>query len=173
MEENEVKTKKFTVQYGLLGGLVGVVFGIMLFSMDLHYDRSAAIQGIQFGILGVFVVIGILQFKKANGSYLTIKQALKIGAGIGLIAALIGTVYFLILSNVIEPDYLEKAGEISKVQAFEDNPRLTQEQWDQGMEIQKKFFPILLAIGLIMSALFGLVIGLITGLIAKKDKASY
>jgi len=173
MEENQVKTKKFSLQYGLLAGLVGVVFGVMLFAIDLHYERGLAIQLVQFGILGVFVVIGILQFKKANGTYLILKDALKIGAGVGLIAAVIGTVWFLIMSNVLEPDYLDKTYEIAKVQAFEDNPRLTQEQWDQGVAFQKKLFPIFLAVGLIISALFGLIVGLVTGLIAKKDKASY
>jgi hypothetical protein len=66
-----------------------------------------------------------------------------------------------------------KASEIAKVDAFEKNPKLTQEQWDQGMEIQEKFFPVFLAIGAIISALFGLVIGLITGLITKKEQPAY
>ena len=173
MEENSLKTRKFSLRYGALGGIVGIVFGVMLFTMDMHYDRSTAIQAIQFGILAIFVVIGIIQFKKANESYLTIGQAIKIGAGVGLIAAVIGTVYFLVLSNVIEPDYMEKAAEIQKVKTFAENPSLTQEQWDQGMEMQKKFFPVFLGIGVIMSALFGLIIGLITGLITKKAKPSY
>ena len=173
MEENQLKTRKFSLQYGLLAGLVGVVFGVMLFVMDLHYERGFAIQAVQFGILAVFVIIAIIQFKKANDSYLKLKEALKIGAGVGLIAAVVGTVWFLVMSNVLEPDYMDKTFEIAKVQAFEDNPGLTQEQWDQGVEFQKKLFPIFLAVGLIFSALFGLVVGLVTGLIVKKDKATY
>ncbi|WP_350285454.1 DUF4199 domain-containing protein [uncultured Croceitalea sp.] len=173
MEENNVKTGKFALQFGAIAGLVGIIFGVMLFSMDMHYERSFAVQAIQFTILAVFAVIGIVQFKKANGSYLTLGQALKIGAGVGLISAVIGIIYFLVLSNVIEPDYMEKATEIARVQTFEENPKMTQEQWDQGVEFQNKFFPILLGIGIIFSALFGLVVGLITGLITKKDKPAY
>ena len=173
MEENKLKTRKYALQFGLIAGLVGIVFGVMLYTMDMHYERSLAIQAVQFAILAVFVIIGIIQFKKANGGFLKLGQAVKLGAGVGLIAAVIGTIYFLVLSNVIEPDYMIKASEIAKVDAFEKNPKLTQEQWDQGMEIQEKFFPVFLAIGAIISALFGLVIGLITGLITKKEQPAY
>ncbi|MFD2586928.1 DUF4199 domain-containing protein [Croceitalea marina] len=173
MEENNLKTRKFALQFGLIGGLVGVIFGVMLYSMDMHYERSFAIQAVQFAILALFVIIAIIQFKKANGGFLKIGQAVKLGAGVGLIAAVIGTIYFLVLSNVIEPDYMAKATEIAKVDAFEKNPKMTQEQWDQGVEIQNKFFPVFLAVGVIFSALFGLVVGLITGLIAKKEAPAY
>lgn len=173
MEENKVKTGKFSLQFGALAGLVGIVFGVMLYSMDMHYDRSFGVQAVQFGILALFVVIGIIQFKKSNEGYLKLGQALKIGAGIGLIAAIIGTVYFLVLSNVIEPDYMDKMMEIQKATTMESNPQMTQEQWDQGVAFQKKLFPVFLAFGLVISAIFGLIIGLITGLITKKDKPAY
>lgn len=173
MEGTPIKTRKFTMQFGLIAGLAGIVFGVMLYMAGMHYDRSFTIQAIQFGILAVFVVIGILQFKKANSGFLKIGEALKIGAGVGLIAAVLGTLYFLVLSNVIEPDYMANATELQRVKTFEENPNLTQEQWDQGVAFQKKLFPVFLAFGLVVSALFGLIVGLITGLITKKEKLAY
>ncbi|MDT0540073.1 DUF4199 domain-containing protein [Croceitalea sp. P059] len=173
MEEKKLKTGKFSLQFGAIAGLVGIIFGVMLYSMDMHYDRSLGVQAVQFGILAVFVVIGIIQFKKANEGFLKLGQALKIGAGVGLIAAIIGTIYFLVLSNVIEPDYMAKTMEIQKAATFEANPQMTQEQWDQGVAFQKKLFPVFLAFGLVVSALFGLIVGLITGLITKKDKPAF
>ncbi|WP_190809111.1 DUF4199 domain-containing protein [Flagellimonas sp. S3867] len=173
MEGTQPKTRKFSLRYGLIAGIAGIVFGIMLYFADLHYDRSFAIQAIQFGILAVFTVIAAIQYKKANNGYIKLAQALKIGAGVGLIAAILGTLYFLVLSNIIEPDYLEKATEIQRVKTFEENPGLTQEQWDQGVAFQKKLFPVFLAFGLVISALFGLIVGLITGLIIKKDNPAY
>ncbi|SHG23206.1 DUF4199 domain-containing protein [Flagellimonas flava] len=173
MEGTPIKTGKFSLRFGLIGGIVGIVFGIMLYVADMHYDRSFTVQAVQFGILAVFVVLGILQFKKANDGYLKIGEALKIGAGVGLIAAVLGTLYFLVLSNVIEPDYMANATELQKVKTFEQNPNLTQEQWDQGVEFQKKLFPVFLVFGLVISALFGLIVGLFTGLIVKKDKPAY
>jgi hypothetical protein len=173
MEEQDLKSRKHILNYGALAGLVGVVFGIMLYTQGLHYEQGFGVQAVQFGILAVFVVIGIIQYKKANEGYLKIGQAIKIGAGIGALSAVIGIVWYLVMSNVIEPDYMDKVMEIAKVNAFDANPKLTQEQWEQGVEFQKKFFPIFLAFGVVISALFGLVVGLITGAIVKKTRSSY
>lgn len=173
MEENQPKTGKFSLQFGLIAGLAGIVFGVMLYTMDMHYERSFAIQAVQFGILAVFVVIALLQFKKANNGFIKLGQALKIGAGVGLVASVLGTIYFLVLSNVIEPAYMENMMELEKIKAFDGNPKLTQEQWDQGVAFQKKLFPVFLAFGLVISALFGLIVGLITGLIIKKEENTY
>ncbi|MEO9511454.1 MAG: DUF4199 domain-containing protein [Flavobacteriaceae bacterium] len=173
MEGSQPKTKKFTLQFGIIAGLAGIVFGVMLYTMNMHYERGFAIQAVQFGILAIFVVIALIQFKKANGGFIKLGQALKIGAGVGLIAAILGTIYFLVLSNVIEPTYMDNMMEIEKVKTFEANPKITEEQWEKGVAFQKKLFPVFLAFGLVISALFGLIVGLITGLIIKKEENTY
>lgn len=169
MEENQPTTGKYALNFGLLAGGVGVVFAVMLYTMDMHYERGWGVQGTQIAILAAGIIFGIIQFKKANLSFLTLSEALKLGAGIGLIAALLGIAYFLILSNVIEPDYMDKAFEIGKQQAMEDNPKITEEQMDQGIEMQKKFAWVSYPIIIIMNIVIGLVVGLIGGLIMKKQ----
>lgn len=169
MEENKPTTGKYALNFGLLAGGVGVVFAVMLYTMDMHYERGWGVQGTQIAILAAGIIFGIIQFKKANLSFLTLSEALKLGAGIGLIAALLGIAYFLILSNVIEPDYMDKAFEIGKQQAMEDNPKITEEQMDQGIEMQKKFAWVSYPIIIIMNIVIGLVVGLIGGLIMKKQ----
>ncbi len=173
MEENKPKTGKFALNFGLLTGLIGVVFAIMLFTMDLHYEQGAAIQVIQTLILAAGIVLGIVQFKKAANGFLSVSQALKVGAGVALIAGIIGLVWFFALSNVIEPGYMDKMYEIGKVTAMEQNPNLTEEQIDQGIEMQKSFAWVTYPIILIINIIIGLVVGLITGLILKKQEAAY
>lgn len=173
MEENQPKTGKFALTYGLLVGGVGIVFGIMLFTMDLHYERGWGVQGTQIAILAAGIILGIYQFRKANFGFLNISQALKVGAGVALIAAILGLIYFFILSNFIEPEYMDKMYEIGKQQAMENNPKLTEEQIDQGIEMQKSMSWIFYPIGLLINIIIGLVVGLIAGLILKKQKPAY
>ena len=173
MEENQPKTGKFALNYGLLTGLVGVVFGIMLFVMGMHYEQGAAIQITQTLILAVGIIFAIIQFKKAGGGFLSLSNALKVGAGVALIAAIVGLLYFFILSNVIEPGYLDKVYEIGKIKAMTDNPSLTEEQVDQGIEMQKGFAWIMYPVGIVINVLIGLFFSLITGLILKKEEAAY
>ena len=37
MEEQQPKTGKFALNYGLLLGLVSIVFGVMLYTQKMHY----------------------------------------------------------------------------------------------------------------------------------------
>lgn len=170
MEENQPKTGKYALNFGLLLGIVSVVFGVMLYSMDMHYDQGWGVRGVQIALMIAAIMFGILQFKKANEGFLTISEALKLGAGISLVAAIIGIIYFYLLSNFIEPDFMDKMYEIGKQTAMENNPKLTEEQIDQGIEMQKGFAWLTYPIILIFNILMGLIFGLIGGLIMKKQK---
>jgi hypothetical protein len=173
MEENQPKTGKFALNFGALTGLVGVVFAIMLFTMDLHYEQGVGVQITQTLILAAGIVLGIVQYKKAGNGFLTVSQALKVGAGVALIAGIIGLIWFFTLTNVLEPEYMNKMYEIGKVTAMEQNPNLTEEQIDQGIEMQRSFAWISYPIILIINIVIGLVVGLITGLILKKQEAAH
>ncbi len=173
MEENTPKTGKFALNFGLLLGLVSVIFGVMLFSLDMHYEQGFAIQGTQIVLMIAAIMLAIFQFRKANNGFLTISEALKIGTGTALIAGIIGLIYFALLSNVIEPDYMDTMYEIGKEKAMADNPQLTEEQMDQGIEMQKKFAWLSYPVIIIMNIVLGLIIGFVGGLIMKKQKPAY
>jgi len=173
MENSQAETGKFALNYGLIVGAVGIAFGVMLYTMDMHYERGLAVQGTQTLILVVGIVLGIYQFKKANLNFMTLSEALKVGAGVALIAGILGILYFYIFSNFIEPEYMDKMYEIAKQQALIDNPKLTEEEIDKGIEMQKSFSWMSYPIILIMNILIGLVVGVITGLILKKDRPAY
>ncbi|PIF01302.1 MAG: DUF4199 domain-containing protein [Maribacter sp.] len=172
MEENQPKTGKFALNFGILLGAVSIAFSIMLFTMDMHYEQNIAVQIISFVLSAVAVVMAISAFKKANNGFLTISEALKIGTGVTLVAGILGLLYFFVLSNFIEPGYWDKVYEIGKETAMANNPGLTEEQIDQGIEMQKKFSWLFYPIGLIMNIVTGLVLGLISGLVMKKQKSA-
>jgi len=173
MEEQQVKTGKFALNYGLLLGLVSLVFSVMLYTQKMHYEMSGAIIAISVLLGAVVIFLGISAFKKANGGFLSLSESLKIAVGVALIGAIITLVYQYALTNFIEPDYMDKVMAIAKPKAFAENPSLTEEQWAQGMEMQKNFAWVQYPIGLIMNSIFGLIIGLIIGLILKNPKPAY
>ena len=173
MEDNQPQTGNFAWKYGALGGGVTLVFSLMLYSMDMLYEQNIAIGLIPFVIAAAAIVLGIVQFKNHNQSYLTLSQALKIGTGVGLVAGIISVLYLLVLTNVLEPDYMDKMFDAQREMMMAKNPKMTAEQMDQSIEMQKSFAWIGYPVSLIMYALFGLVVGLITGLILKKEKPAY
>ena len=172
MEENQPKTGKFSLNYGLILGGVSLVFGILLYTQDLHTSQSPGIMIVGLVIAAVITFLGIQAFKKANGGYLTLGQALKIGAGIALIGAIISIVYNLVLVNVLDPDAPSKIMDARLGPALESG-EITQEQFDLQKEQSIKYWWMGYPVILILNILIGLILGLISGLILKKAKPAY
>ncbi len=173
MEETKPQTGNFAWKYGALAGSAILVFSLMLYSMDMIYQQNVAISLIPFVVVASSIVLGIFQFKTGSLGFLSLSEALKIGTGVGVVAGIISVLYLLVLSNVIEPDYIDNMFAAQRETIMTDNPQLTDEQIDQGFEMQKKLAWIGYPVALIMYALFGLIVGLITGLILKKQKPAY
>ena len=172
MEENQPKIGKFSLNYGLILGLISVIFSVMLFTMDAHTSRDPSNTVISIVIMAAVTFWGIFSFRKANSGYLSIGQAVKLGAGIALISALVAVVYTIILSNVMDPDFALKIAEVQKA-ADEAAGQMTAEQIQQRYDGTINFFWITYPFILIFSIIVGLVLGLVGGLIFKKAKPAY
>ncbi|WP_394971379.1 DUF4199 domain-containing protein [uncultured Croceitalea sp.] len=174
MEENKLKSRGYALKFGLIAGVISLVFSLMLFFQEMHYEQNTVGAIVGISILFAVIAFGINQYKKDNGGFLKLSQALKLGTGIALIAGLIGLIYYGLLANdIIEPGFTEKAVAIAKEKTFAENPNITEEQWNQGLEIQNKFKFLAYPIILIFNAIIGLVAGLIFGLIMKKEQPAY
>ena len=171
METQQPQAKKFILNYGLVLGVVSILINVVMYVMNLHIEKNWITGILGFIAMITIIVIGINKFKQANGTYLTLGQALKIGIGISLVAAILGIIYQLIFMNYIEPDYMDKVMEIQYEKMIEQNPNMTQDQIDMSMEMAKKFSTpaITSAFALVGSLFFGLIISLVAGLIMKKE----
>ena len=168
METNSPNIGKFSLTYGSIAGIVGIIFSFMIISLDMLYDQGRGKTIVSIAILVGAVILGIFNFRKENGS-LTLKQALKIGTGSSVIAAIYSILFILALINFIEPDFIAKTGEITKANMIESNPTIPKKQLDMLIEQQAKFFWVTYPFMLIFNAFGGLIIGLLGGLILKKD----
>ncbi|MEC7262194.1 MAG: DUF4199 domain-containing protein [Bacteroidota bacterium] len=173
MEEQQPKASKFMLNYGLILGVVSVIFGVMLYTQKMHYEMSTPVIVISVLLTVVAIFLGVNAYKKANGGYLKISEALKIAVGIALVSTIISLAYQYVLINFIEPDFMDKAIEMAKPKAMAQNPSMTEEQWQQGVAMQKKLGWLRYPVGLIFSCIIGLVVGVLTGLILKKSKPEY
>ncbi len=174
MEGNPPKIRKYAIQWGIISGVIGIVFSLMLFFQQMHYEQSTATTVIGISILFAVIAFGINNFKKDNEGFLKLNQALKLGTAIAVVSGIIGLIYYFLLTNdILEAGYMEKAMELAKNKTFAENPNMTQEQWDQGMEMQENFKFLAYPFILIFNAILGLVAGLIFGLIMKKDSPTY
>ncbi len=172
MEENQPKTGKFSLNYGLILGLISVVFGLMLFFMDAHYSQDSANTVIGLVITTAVILWGIYSFRKANDGFLTLGEALKLGAGIGLVAGIVWVIYVVILSNFLDPAFASKVAEAQKA-AAEAAGEMSPEQIEQQYQGTTNYFWFYYPVALIFNVIIGFLVGLVGGLIFKKAKPAY
>ena len=88
------------------------------------------------------------------------------------ISGLINVAYFLVLSNVLDPEMMNKALQMGMDQFLEQNPEASQDIINQVESMQEKFSgPIMTSSFIIVLNLFsGLIISVITGLIFSKSR---
>ena len=136
-----MKISKFIYQYGLLTGLVSVIFGVMKFVLGIHYENDVLSQVVGAVILIGGIVSGQIAFRKENNGLVSFKECLRIGVGIGLVTAIISLAYYFILTNIVEPDFNIKVLEIGYARTIESNPEFasqtTQQQFIQTSNFQK------------------------------------
>jgi Zn-dependent alcohol dehydrogenase len=94
------------------------------------------------------------------------------GLGMAAISGLINVAYFLVLSNVLDPEMMNKALQMGMDQFLEQNPEASQDMINQVESMQEKFSgPIMTSSFIIVLNLFsGLIISVITGLIFSKSR---
>ncbi len=171
MEENQPKTGKFALTYGLILGGIGAVLLFMLYSMDMHYQNEWPTVLISFGVMIAMIIIGMIQFKKANHGFMSFGQALKVGVGICLISGIVGAIVYQIFTNFIDPEMISKTTEFQRNKMLESTA-LTAEQIDAQLEMGAKFQTPLMQvlIGLVGNIVLGFVFSLIPALVLKKQE---
>lgn len=172
MEDQNLELKKYISQYGALLGGISVVFGLMLFSMDMHYQNETSTTIVSLVLTLGVIVFAQYSYRKDNEDFMSLSQGIKIGLGMGAVSGLINVAYFLVLSNVLDPEMMNKALEMGMNQFLDQNPEASQDMINQVESMQEKFSgPIISSSFLIIASLLtSFVISLITGLILKRNR---
>lgn len=173
MENQSVNSTKIILTNGILLGLSSIFLYVIMYVIGAD-QKNWIYSVLAFLIMVTFIALGMNHFKKENGTYMSLGQALKIGLGIALIAGIIGAIYQFVFTNYIDPEYMKNIIAAQNEQMMQQNPNMTQEQLDMIKKSQDFMASplVLFGIGIIQSLFFGFIVSLITGLIMKKNNDS-
>ena len=146
MEDQNLELKKYISQYGALLGGISVVFGLMLFSMDMHYQNETSTTIVSLVLTLGVIVFAQYSYRKDNEGFMSLSQGIKMGLGMGAVSGLINVAYFLVLSNVLDPEMMNKALEMGMNQFLDQNPEASQDMINQVESMQEKFSAQLLVV---------------------------
>ena len=120
----QISTKQYMINYGLMISVVLVTFSLMLFFLESHYEQGTAVQITNTVIIFAGITLGCLAYKKANDNKIQASTVRKLGTGMSLIIALVSLFYTLFLTNVLDPEYWDIVLEIAYNQTLNDNPEI-------------------------------------------------
>ncbi len=174
MENDKASSKKIIINYGVILGIVSVLLGVVMYVTNVYTDPHWIFSVIGFLILIGVITYGIKAYKTSNNGFLELTDALKVGIGIALIGGIIGAIWTLLLTSIIEPEYTQQVMEVQREKLLE-NPDMTEAMVDQSIEMMEKFSSpyISIAFSIIGSLFFGFIISLFAGLIMKKKQDLY
>lgn len=172
MENQKISTAKTALNYGLLLGGINVVYGLMLYFLDMHYQNETITSLIGYAFLIGVILWGIMQFKKTNNGFLKLSEALKTGVGTALISGIVFAIYVVILSQFLDPEFFDKTIEYQKQKMLQENPEISVENVNKIFDMQKEFSGPFITSGfiIIFNLFFGFIISLVVGLILKKSQ---
>ncbi len=170
--ENDYSTSKFSVPYGAVLGLVITIIAVLMYVSGMLLSGEQWPIYIFYLFFPFFIGYSVLDYRKKNRGFLTLVQALKVGVAVAVVSGVVYGIYNLIFFYLIEPGISEQLIEVAREKMFAENPNMTDEQAEMALGFVKQFSnPIFSsAIYILLSAVFGFLYGLISGLIFKRER---
>lgn len=166
--EEKVNVWKANLTNGLILGLVGIVYSLIMYFMDLTFNQ---VQGFVYIVIQIGLIYFLLKSYRDNYMHGQITYGQSVGAGVVmfLYSAVLGAIFMYILYTVIDSGLTEKQ------LAFFEEKMLTkgipQEAVDAGMALQRKIVKpeILAPFSIIGSLFWGTILSLIISIFIKKE----
>ncbi|MBK9390803.1 MAG: DUF4199 domain-containing protein [Bacteroidetes bacterium] len=166
--EEKVSVWKANLTNGLILGLVGVVYALLMWILDLTFNQ---IQQYAYMVIQIALLYFLLKSYRDNSMHGQITYGQSVGAGVvmSLYSAIIGAVFIYILYTVIDSGLTEKQLAFVEEKMLEKGA--PQEAIDAAMGIQRKIMkPEIMAPFSILGGMFwGTILSLITSIFIKRE----
>lgn len=166
--ENKVNVWKANLTNGLILGMIGIVYSLVVYFLDLSFNKA---QGWIFLLIEGAVLFFLLKSYRDNARFGMITYGESLGAGviICLYYSIIMAVFTYILYTVIDTELVAK--QLAFAEEMMQKKGLPQESIDMAMKMQEKFMKpvIMVPFSLVMNMFFGLVLSLLVSIFIRKE----
>ncbi len=167
--EEKVNPWKANLTNGLILALVGIVYSLIMYFLDLSLNRA---QGYVLLLIQIVLVYFLLKSYRDNFLHGQITYGQSVGAGVIMFfySAILGAIFTYILFAVIDPGLVAKQMAIAE-QGMRAKGNLNESQIETAMKFTAKFMKpgIMATTGIFASLLFGTIISLIVSIFVKKE----
>ncbi|MDP4224226.1 MAG: DUF4199 domain-containing protein [Bacteroidota bacterium] len=166
--EKSVSVWKVNLTNGLILGLVGIVYSLVMYFLNLTFSRT---QGYVFLLVLIVLLYFLVKSYRDNYlyGYITYGRAFGSGEIIFLYYSIIVAIFTYILYTVIDTGLIDK--QLAFTEEMMQKRNIPQEALDAGMKFQKKIMkPGIIAPFSIVSNMFiGTIMSLIVAIFVRKE----
>ena len=173
MEEKQRSVLYNGLIYGMITGVVMIIFSLILFLSDLYLNKTVSWISYLFLAGGMFY--GTFEYrKKSTNGFMTYGKAFASCFWIGLFAGIVASAYMFVFAQFIHPGFVQELLDQVRTNMAATNKNLTDEQIEQAVAITAKFMsPVMMTIwGFVMYAASSAIISLILAIFLKKEDPS-
>lgn len=169
--ENQPSTARVALKWGVILGVAQIAFSTLIFVTDNFGNNT--LGSVTYLLIAVALVLAMRDFRTLNGGYMAYGEGISVGTLTAAISGLLSSLFSVFYMTVIDTNVMQRVIDKTREQ-MEEQGNLSDEQIDQAIEITQNFQSpgILFAIGVIGSAIIGLIFSLIIAAIMKKAKAN-
>lgn len=170
--QTHYSTTKFSQPYGVILGLIIIVVAVLMYVTGMIDTGEQWPVYLYYLFFPFFIGYSVFEYRKKNGGFLTMMEAMKVGVTVAIIGGIVYGIYNLIFMYLIEPETVEKLLRIAEEKMLENNPNMTEENIAENMKYVKRFSNPFFASAmyLLLSAMFGFLYGLISGAIFQRQR---
>jgi hypothetical protein len=166
--EPKANVWKANLTNGLIMGLIGVAFSLVLYFLDLTTNKWV---GYSLYVIEIIVLFFLLKSYRDNYMHGMITYGQAVGAGVVIFVycAIIMAVFTYILYALIDPGLINKMLALSEEESMKRG--YSQEQIDMGMKITKKIMtaPVLTIFSIFGTMFVGTILSLIDAAFVRKE----
>ncbi|TAE93326.1 MAG: DUF4199 domain-containing protein [Runella slithyformis] len=168
MEQLTTTTTRTALKYGLIFGVVYMVYTTILYTTG--QAANSALAWVSFLISAVGMVLAMKEFRTENGGFMTYGQGLGIGTMVSAVSGFIWATYSTIYNQFIDTTLRQQI--LDKMRSDFEEKGMEDAQIDSMIEMTEKMSsPGMSFISVVISAIImGFIISLVVSAIMKKEK---
>jgi len=167
--ETKVNPWKANLTNGVILGLAGVIFSLVLWFLDLTFSRGFTMI---FLVISIFLLYYFIKSYRDNYLHGMMTYGQSVGAGmiIWFYSAIIATIFTYLLFTLIDPELPAKALAMGE-ERLRASGKVPEEMIDSSMAMQKKIMtPTFMVISSFFgNMIYGLIIVLIVSIFTRKE----
>ena len=166
--ENKVSVWKANLNNGIILGLAGVVFSLVMWFMDQTLNKSLGYIWLLVLLVALYFLIKSYRDNQLKG-FITYGQSLGAGVVIMLYYSVISAVFAFILYKFIDPGLIDKM--LAMAEQTMVDKGIPEAAMEQGLKVQQKLMtPAFIAGSSIFSTMFmGTILSLLVSIFTRRE----